>query len=143
MHFPQEFITLNPQPNILTKKITINGLKVDPFTNGFPEKVSSFSLRPSLYPGIRFVVGDTVIPYDAKHLSALDSVFGRMLRLSDSDETVQILIVEHLLSALQLMGLSSSTEIHLDESCYARLLSRNIPLIGLQKPTYIIPICGP
>lgn len=142
MHFSKEPVELNAKPNILSRSVTIEGLKVDPFTNGFFAKKSSFSLHPSLYPGIRFVVGDTVIPYDAEHLSATDSVFGRMLRLSDPGETVQILIVEHLLSALQLLGLSH-VEIRLDMSCHARLLSKNIPLIGLQKPTYIIPICGP
>ncbi|MEI6711407.1 MAG: hypothetical protein WCK88_04325 [bacterium] len=143
MNFSKEPITLNPEPKILTREITVEGLKVDPCTNGFFAKESSFFLRPSLYPGIRFVVGDTVIPYDEKHLSAIDSIFGRMLKLADKAGTVQILIVEHLLSALQLIGLSSHTEIHLDTSCYAEFLSRKAAGLGFQKPTYIIPICGP
>lgn len=104
------------------------GLKVDPFTNGISETRSSFSVRPSEKKGVHFVIGDTVIPYNSETLTAIDGLFGRMLRLSDASSNVQILIVEHLLSAVRLLGLSN-IEIHIGESCRAPLMSSGIPKI--------------
>ncbi len=76
-------------------------------------------------------------------MSAIDGIFGRMLRISDTEDTVQIMIVEHLISALQLLGLTS-VEVHLDKESYAEFLSEKAPQkIAFKKPTYIIPICGP
>ena len=135
-------ITLNTPPHILTEEITLRWLKVDPFTNGFFQKESSFSLCPSLHRGIHFVIWGKFIPYDTKHMSAIDGTFGRMLRVSDEAETVQVIIVEHLLSALQLLWLSN-VEIHLDAGCYAEFLSGKACGIGFRKPTYIVPICWP
>ncbi len=59
------------------------GLKVDPFTNGIRETHSSFSVRPSEKKGVHFIVGDIAIPYNPETLTAIDGVFGRMLRVSD------------------------------------------------------------
>jgi UDP-3-O-acyl-N-acetylglucosamine deacetylase len=104
------------------------GLKVDPFTNGLPETHSGFSVRPSGKEGVQFVIDDREIPYNPQTLQAIDGIFGRMLRVSDAESKVQILIVEHLLSAIRLLGLSG-IEIHLAESCRAPLMSSGIPKI--------------
>jgi len=104
------------------------GLKVDPLTNGFSQKHSSFSVRPSEKEGVHFVVGDSVIPYNPQTLNAIDGVFGRMLRVTDAESSVHILIVEHLLSAIRLLGLSD-IEIHIGDSCRAPLMSSGIPKI--------------
>jgi hypothetical protein len=118
------------------------GLKVDPLTNGLAQKNSFFSVRPSEKAGVHFVVDDIVIPYNPQTLHAIDGIFGRMLRVSDAESKVQILIVEHLLSAIRLLGLSG-IEIHIGESCRAPLMSSGIPKIWFNQPTYFIPICGP
>lgn len=88
------------------------GLKVDPFTNGLPETHSGFSVRPSDKEGVHFIVDDVEIPYNPHTLSAIDGLFGRMLRVGDKSSKIQILIVEHLLSAIRLLGLSH-IEIHI------------------------------
>ncbi len=78
--------------------------------------------------GVYFVVGTAAIPYNPDTLTAIDGLFGRMLRVSDTSSGVQILIVEHLLSAVRLLGLSD-IEIHIGESCRAPLMSSDIPKI--------------
>lgn len=88
------------------------GLKVDPFTNGITEKYSGFSVRPSKKEGVYFIVDDVEIPYNPNTLTAIDGIFGRMLRVGDASSKIQILIVEHLLSAIRLLGLSN-IEIHI------------------------------
>lgn len=136
-------IWLNALPTRLTQAIDITGLKVDPCTNGFCAKQSSFSVHPSENKGIHFVVeGGGKIPYTPDTLHAIDGIFGRMLRITDREQKVQILIVEHLLSAIRLLGLSD-IEIHIGASCRAPLVSRDVPVIWYNKPTYFIPVCGP
>lgn len=104
------------------------GLKVDPFTNGITETHSSFSVRPSEKEGVHFIVGDVQIPYNSDTFSAIDGIFGRMIRVRDDASNIQILIVEHLLSAIRLLGLSN-IDIHIGESCRAPLVSSGTPKI--------------
>lgn len=65
-----------------------------------------FSIEPTRIPGITFRVGEVVIPYDAQHLHAVDTKLGRMLALRHPEHDIQIMLVEHLLSALTLLGLT-------------------------------------
>ena len=84
-------------------------------------------------------MGDIVIPYDSNHLFGVDTKLGRMLCLRHPDHNIQIILVEHLLSALNLLGLNS-VEVVMDKSAYGRLTSTNVPVLGLGIPTYWVPV---
>ncbi len=115
MEIKKPEIGLNSSQQTLIKTVTLRGKKVDPFSGGIINTDASCIVRPSGTPGIFFRVGNSVIPYDEKHLQAIDSSLGRMLRMADDSETLQIVLVEHLLSAIQLLGLTN-IEIVIDES---------------------------
>jgi len=132
-------IGLNSSPQTLIQPVTLTGKKVDPFSGGIINTNAACIVRPSDHPGISFRVGKTVIPYDSAHLQAIDSTLGRMLRVSDDTQTFQIVLVEHLLSAIQLLGLTN-IEIVLDESDFGPLTSSGVPIFGLKKKTYWIPV---
>lgn len=120
-------IGLNSSPKTLIQPVTIKGKKVDPFSGGIINTNDSCIVRPSDTPGVSFRVGDTVIPYDSAHLQAIDSTLGRMLCVQDDKKTFQIVLVEHLLSAIQLLGLTN-IEIVLDESQFGPLTSSEVPI---------------
>lgn len=96
-------IGLNSSPKTLVQPVKMHGKKVDPFSGGIINTDASCIVRPSDIPGISFRVGGTVILYDSEHLQAIDSTLGRMLRIQDDRKTFQIVLVEHLLSAIQLL----------------------------------------
>jgi len=81
----------------------LEGKKVDPLSGGFLNTDSHFLVKPSEKRGIHFRIGDILIPYNQNHLNAIDSKFGRMLRVEDDKKTIQVVLVEHLLSALQVL----------------------------------------
>lgn len=139
MEMKQTQIGLNSSPKSLTQPVILKGKKVDPFSGGIINTDASCIVRPSEIPGVSFRVGKSVIPYDTAHLTALDSSLGRMLRVSDNKETFQIVLVEHLLSAIQLLGLTN-IEIVIDESDFGPLTSSGAPIFGLKKKTYWIPV---
>lgn len=135
-------IGLNSSPQTLIQPITLRGKKVDPFSGGIINTDASCIVRPSDFPGISFRVGSTVIPHDSAHLQAIDSTLGRMLRVTDDKQTFQIVLVEHLLSAVQLLGLTN-IEIVIDESDFWPLTSSTVPIFWLKKKTYWIPVMWP
>jgi hypothetical protein len=96
-------IGLNSSPKTLLQPVILQGKKVDPFSGGILNTDAFCIVKPSDIPGISFRVGSTIIPYDSVHLQAIDSTLGRMLRVTDNAQTFQIVLVEHLLSAIQLL----------------------------------------
>jgi hypothetical protein len=135
-------IGLNSSPKTLLQPVILQGKKVDPFSGGILNTDAFCIVKPSDIPGISFRVGSTIIPYDSVHLQAIDSTLGRMLRVTDNAQTFQIVLVEHLLSAIQLLWLTN-IEIVLDESDSGPLTSSAVPIFWLKKKTYWIPVMGP
>lgn len=103
MEIQKPEIGFNSDPKTLVQPVKMHGKKVDPFSGGIINTDASCIVRPSDIPGISFRVGSTIIPYDSAHLQAIDSTLGRMLRMTDDAQTFQIVLVEHLLSAIQLL----------------------------------------
>lgn len=136
------FIGLNSSPKRLTQSVVIQWRKCDPTTGYLFDRTSTFTVNPTETPGISFRVEDIVIPYDSQHLYGVDTGLGRMLCLRHPDHNIQIMLVEHLLSALNLLGLNN-VQIVLDKSAYGRLTSSKVPLLGLSRPTYWVPVVWP
>lgn len=137
-----EWIWFNAQPRTLSRAVVLVGKKVDPLSGGFFTTDSYFLVKPSEKNGIHFRVGDVLIPYNQNHLTAIDSKLGRMLRVEDDKKTIQILLVEHLLSALQVLWLTN-IEIVLDKSSYGPSTSTKVPIFWLGHPTHWIPVMWP
>lgn len=136
------FIWLNSSPKRLVRPVVVQWRKCDPITGSIFDRTSTFLIKPTDVSGISFRVGDIVIPYDSRYLAWVDTKLGRMLHLKHPDHNIQILLVEHLLSALNLLGLNN-VEIVLDRSSYGKLTSSNVAIFGLWMPTYWVPVVGP
>ncbi len=79
-------------------------------------------IKPNEGEGIRFCLGDLRAPCHPDTLEAFDSIFGRMLRIH-MENGAQIVLVEHMLSALALLGIQN-VDIVLDSSCYGPMTSK-------------------
>ena len=135
-------VWLNSSPKKLTRPVIIEWKKCDPTTGYLFSRYSIFTVKPTETPGISFRVGDIVIPYDSHHLFGVDTKLGRMLCLRHPDHNIQIILVEHLLSALNLLGLNN-IQVVMDNSARWRLTSTNAPVLGLWMPTYWVPVVWP
>jgi len=136
------FIWLNSSPKRLTQSVVIEWRKCDPCTGYIFDRTSTFLIKPTEMPGISFRIGDITIPYDSRYLAWVDTKLGRMLHLKHPDHNIQILLVEHLLSALNLLGLNN-VQIVMDKSSYGKLTSSNAAVFGLWMPTYWVPVVWP
>lgn len=133
---------LNPPQHTLTWKVVLKGKNIDPFSGWLCSTDSFFTIQPTTRSGISFCIKDSVIPYDDDHMEAIDSPLWRMLCIKDESSDTKIMLVEHLLSAIQLLWLTN-IEIVLNDSSYWPLTSTKVPLFWFWHPTYWIPVMWP
>ena len=74
------------------------------------------TLKPNNGQGICFCLEDLRAPCHPETLEAFDSTFGRMLRIH-MENGAQVVLVEHLISALTLLGIKD-VDIVLEDACH-------------------------